>query len=483
MIIDSLKVQEGIFERHFKFQSDINLIFSQFNSAGKSTLLRLILYSLGFPIPSTKGFDFHKCCTEIIVYTDKGEMTTVSRVSAGYLEVCTDGVSREIYTLPFELASFHVRLFGIENRDVIKNILGVFYFDQEKGWTLLNRGTVIGSIKFSIEEMVRGLASIDCSEILNNIEVIKKQLKRFQQVYSAAQYKEQMESENGSIVLETVDEELITKLAQLNYQLKPLKRELLRVNSLIRDNRNFKEFILSMKLLIEHNGEVFTLKEENLSNYSDSIDYLVTKKNLLLSEINKIESQIYECNRRRTENLETLPMDTGETILDIFDRSIFSIEINMTRIKDAIGKLEKQLKRERLLLRERTMVGNKVITSMVENISRIAEKIGASTKGIRDNFLFTSDLKSYSGTNLYKLILAFRLAYIESIREQYGVRLPIIIDSPSAKEVRLDYVNNIIDFIKGEFQDHQIFIASIYDYSIPQDHIIELKSCLMEYDD
>lgn len=38
------------------------------------------------------------------------------------------------------------------------------YVDQDKGWTLLNRGTVIGKIKFSIEELLAGLNGIDIDD-------------------------------------------------------------------------------------------------------------------------------------------------------------------------------------------------------------------------------------------------------------------------------------------------------------------------------
>ena len=40
------------------------------------------------------------------------------------------------------------------------------YVDQDKGWTLLNRGTVIGKIKFSIEELLAGLNGIDIDDLI-----------------------------------------------------------------------------------------------------------------------------------------------------------------------------------------------------------------------------------------------------------------------------------------------------------------------------
>ena len=48
MIIKSINITEGFFYRKIKFQDGINLIFSKKNSCGKTTLLRFLLYSLGY---------------------------------------------------------------------------------------------------------------------------------------------------------------------------------------------------------------------------------------------------------------------------------------------------------------------------------------------------------------------------------------------------------------------------------------------------
>ena len=56
--------------------------------------------------------------------------------------------------LPAQELELHKLLFGNCNDDILLNLLGTFYIDQEKGWTLLNRGTVIGSVHFNIEELM-----------------------------------------------------------------------------------------------------------------------------------------------------------------------------------------------------------------------------------------------------------------------------------------------------------------------------------------
>ena len=53
MIFQSIRIKEGFAERTFEFTNGVNLIFSKENSKGKTTLLRFMLYSLGYNIPNT----------------------------------------------------------------------------------------------------------------------------------------------------------------------------------------------------------------------------------------------------------------------------------------------------------------------------------------------------------------------------------------------------------------------------------------------
>ena len=63
-----------------------------------------------------------------------------------------------------------------------------------------------------------------------------------------------------------------------------------------------------------------------------------------------------------------------------------------------------------------------------------------------------------------------------------GVSLPIILDSPSGKEVDPDNVKKMIDILKRDFADHQLIIASIFEYNLPEENRIEIKKSLLEND-
>ncbi len=126
-------------------------IFSHENSKGKTTLLRFMLYSLGYNIPNTRKIKFDRCEVVSQILADSVGELILSRYSNDFIEATVSGEKRT-YILPDQLYDLHKIIFGTENVDVLNNILGAFYADQEKGWTLLNRGTAIGSIRFNIEE-------------------------------------------------------------------------------------------------------------------------------------------------------------------------------------------------------------------------------------------------------------------------------------------------------------------------------------------
>lgn len=56
----SIRIKEGMYERKVDFSDSVNLIYSTKNSRGKTTLLRFLLYGIGYPIPNTKGIKFNK---------------------------------------------------------------------------------------------------------------------------------------------------------------------------------------------------------------------------------------------------------------------------------------------------------------------------------------------------------------------------------------------------------------------------------------
>ena len=79
----------GFFNKTFKFSDSYNLIHSKQNSVGKTTLLRALLYALGFSIPNTKNFKFEECKFELSITTDSNQEFIIKRQdSYCYFDAC-----------------------------------------------------------------------------------------------------------------------------------------------------------------------------------------------------------------------------------------------------------------------------------------------------------------------------------------------------------------------------------------------------------
>ena len=193
MIIKSIHLKEGLFERHIDFSETENLVFSERNTRGKTTLLRSLLYGLGYPIPNTRRLKFDRCEITVLIESDAVGSVTLFRNDTAFIEVQLNRTGEKAtYVLPDQQQELHSLLWGIKNPDVLNNLLGAFYVDQEKGWTLINRGVVIGSIHFNIEELIRGLSGTDCSELIAAEARVARDLGKYRQMFSVAQYRESL---------------------------------------------------------------------------------------------------------------------------------------------------------------------------------------------------------------------------------------------------------------------------------------------------
>lgn len=73
----------------------------------------------------------------------------------------------------------------------------------------------------------------------------------------------------------------------------------------------------------------------------------------------------------------------------------------------------------------------------------------------------------------------FKLAYLKSTDNKYGIKLPIIIDSPRTNELSENSTEDMMKILKRDFSDHQIILASIYKTDVLKCNIIDLNNGLM----
>lgn len=481
MIFKSIHLKEGLYEKKINFQNKVNLIYSEKNSRGKTTLLRFMLYGLGYNIPNTKKIKFNQCQVEMIIESEKNGEIKLIRNDLSSIQVKIE-TEEHTYVMPEQQNELQALFFETNNKDIISNLLGAYYIDQEKGWTLLNRGIVIGSIRFNIEELIRGLSGIDCSNLIMKEIKLSKELSKYKQMFSISQYKESLQNEEGCIIKQSYEEQINAELDILLIKQREIKEELRRIDNILSDNKRFKRFVAEMKLLVNiPDGTIMQVTEDNIVGLNDVIELLISKRKVTSANFIDITSKIEKIQKERDIEFEQLAFFKTATQIEGFDKQISRLPLNPIAIKQEIKKLEKNLKIVRNDISNITKQNNTVTSEISKTIIKYASELGlGDEKTIPSKYLFTSNLKELSGAVLHKTAFAFRLAYISSIERTLKIKLPIILDSPSGKEVDQENIKLMMDILKRDFADNQIIIASIFNYDFEKAKKIEIKDRLIE---
>ena len=470
MIIQSLTITEGKKTKTYKFSPHANLVHSDDNTVGKTTLLRLMLYALGYQIPNTKNMKFEKCITQVVL-TSNGKTFHIKRENE-YLLV-DDETSTEYYILPTELNQFHAVVFGTDNNDVLNNLLGTFYMDQEKGWTLLNRGKVIGSISFSIEKLILGLSERDYQKLQSELQLLEREVKKYQQMRDIAQYQREIYEEKGDIVHDTYDETLQRDLSVYMFDVEALRKELKQITDTIADNTSIRKFIEKMSLWVKApDGTKIPVNEDTIIGLDDNNDFLISRKHLLTSQIAKLEQKIE--NLRRMIYYQS-QQPTTETLIESFDKNLSQIAIDAKAVTSILNELIERQTEVRRQLTELAKNNNDILEQMYSDILSYGVELGLTqymSSGI--GFVFTRNLKELTGATLMKMVFAFKMSYIRAVDRVLNIKLPLILDSPSGKELDQYNIQKLMDIINRDFSENQVIIASIYHYKIDNLTTIEM---------
>lgn len=468
-------LKEGLFQKSVAFSEIANVIYSQKNATGKTTFLRAIFYALGYPVPSTKGVKFDEM-EFWLTLESRDKHFRIFRYGS-YLSI-DDGTEQVDYSLPTDFYDVLIAITGCENKDVLDNLIGSSYMDQEKGWTLLNRGKVIGNISFNIEALVRGLGGKGCDSEILELEAVKRSLKKYEYMQSVGKYQEEIHEAGGDIEFDTPEEVRDIRLEMLRVEREPLLEELRQIKSILRKNKLLVEYISGFKLIVQSSkGEEIPVTQETLVGFIDNTEFLVARREMLSADLEAVNKKIAALQKQKEKDEGLFKV---QTTIEAFDSDIRKINVDPVATQRIID----QLRRERQKLQERiramTEQDNGVVVELHNCISTYAKELGVSEAHVAPNkdYIFTNDLKSLSGSILHKIVFSFKLAYVKLIREKAGIILPIVLDSPSGREVEHSTVESMLKIIQRDFSDHQLIIATIYEYELKDKKVIEFKDRL-----
>lgn len=481
MIIKSIKLinYKG---SNYKYNfSNNTMIFSKDNSKGKTTLIRFILYALGYSIPATEGIgSFDNIEFELEIEKD-GKRLNVFRKN---FDVRVFYEKKEnTYKLPEQENDLHSIIFGIDNPTILSNLLATYYIDQEKGWTLLNRGKIIGNIRFNIEEFIAGISNIKIDELLIEKRTLNSEIKKYRYFKNAIDINAEFEDEIDDILeYNKYDmKDLLQEQKEYEIQLKKVKKELKKLEEIILTNKGFAEMIDNYGLLVKHNGEEFILTKDKLSDFDQTQSLLkIRLNNLKIKEIKlkkSLENILISINEKNC-------LFETEDLLETMQKSIENSGIDISQIDKILKQLVNKRNSINNQIKNKLSFNNLQLLEFYEIIVKYAKELGIF-QFISDQspkFVLTNKLKGLSGRVLAQLCFIFKLSYILSIEKAYGTFLPIIIDSPRTNELSEESTNDMMNILKRDFSKHQIITASIYKSSVINFDIMNLNNGLLSED-
>lgn len=459
MSIKYLKV--FINDKMYKYDfSNKILIYSKDNSKGKTTLIRFILYALGYQIPATEGIgDFDKLEFEIFFERDNKSFKVMRQ--SDVVNVLIDQ-SKYDFLLPLQEIELHTLLFGISNVIILKNLLTTFYMDQEKGWTLLNRGKIIGNIRFNIEEFIAGISEIDIKELLDEKKVISNELKKYRYFKNVIDINSEFNDDDSTVKYDASSmNELMQEQKEIELNLKKVKSNIKEVQEIINNNKQFADMIENYGLIVNHNGEEFILTKKDLGDLTLNQDLLKTRTNMLKVEEEKLMQKYKALMRTINEKNTLFSMDD---LVENMENMIDQIGIDVSQIDKIIRQMSNKRNNVNKNIKEKLSFNNNQLITFYDSIEKYAKELGI-IQFISDKspkFVLTSKLKGFSGRVLAQMSYVFKLSYIKIIEEKFGLVLPIIIDSPRTNELSEDSTNDMMKILDRDFKNHQVIMASIY---------------------
>ena len=479
MIIEKLIFREGMVENLDTFSEKRNLIYSKSNTKGKSTYVRLLFYALGYPIPNMRGIKYEEIITEI-TFSEKGQ--TYTAIRENNLIILFFNNSRIEFTLPSQHLSFLSFIFKYENIKVLKNLLGFMYIDQDKGWTLLNRGTVIGKIKFSIEELLAGLNGIDIDELIEKKSSLELNKEKYLAMLNMQELSEQVYEQNGEIFISNIEKELNEKIAYCNIKLENENSALKEINSVLLKEKQFFDYIDSMNLSVKQGDIVIPVNRSTLLNSTANYEYLRAHRSIIVTNIEKLkrERSSYQAKLNeyyvKNSQISILSNEDKDTLIN---KQLANFNIDQKVVRQLLEETKKDLKYVTAEIKRTIKNQNTYISKIYKYVLEYATELHVDDKmAAKEDFIFTSDLKSLSGAVLQKMVFAFKVAFLKVIEESMNTKLFIVLDSPKGKELDDDNMKLIENLISTELCDNQIFFASIYD--LEHEKLIEIKNRAIE---
>jgi hypothetical protein len=410
MKILHLHLQEGFFYRDINF-TERTLFFSKENSQGKTTLMRLILFALGFKVPSIAGINFYEVSTNISILVQNNEIL-INRVGDS-IQYSKEGTKLS-FILPNDESKLHALIFGFEELLLLQNVLGAMYVDQTRGPVVLNRGDIIGNNNFTIEKFIAGLQGTDIDQLTNEVIKEQKSLRDYKSIQAIAEYKVENNLENIDEPHSLEEEEInyVQAITLLTNRFRSIKRKIDEIKAAISENTSFMNVIEGYRLFVtDSRGEAIKVNAESINGFTDNRDLLSAQLQLLNIEKNTIEKDIKQLKQFRQGDNKLI--DVTE-VKNVIDQKLKGIVLDYQKINAIVEQSKAKIRDLKRTIKDKITSNSTIVDYINKVMFSCAERLGV-IKCIEKNGIFTSKIQNKSGAQAYRVIISFRIAFIKAV--------------------------------------------------------------------
>ena len=261
----------------------------------------------------------------------------------------------------------------------------------------------------------------------------------------------------------------MNKIAYKRIEIQRIKESIRELNNAISSQERLMSYLESLKLIVKNDdGVEIIVKKESIIGALPNTELLKARKSILSYEIDKLDREIKEIEAglrdQKRKNEETDLLVTNSKHNTIYGELNAFLETNQANIADLIDDVTKKLATVRANISSAVKTNNNYILKIYEKVYEYSKLLEVDDYIIqKEEYIFTKDLKSLSGTILSKIIFAFKIAFLKVIEEKLGTKLIFVVDSPRSKEMDSNNYKLLLKLIEKELSDNQVFIATIFD--------------------
>jgi hypothetical protein len=295
---------------------------------------------------------------------------------------------------------------------------------------------------------------------------------------------DQIKRKNGVLSFGKEEEELSNKISLLSIEKMELEKQIEEVNQVLVDQDRFFNYIDSMKLEIMVNDQKYSVTSKNIIGAKNNSDYLRMRLSVLKIRLEQKENEIDQLDEARKKAL----ISNGEGLFQM-EESVDEMAVRASLLKTNINQedafrllsIAQKKRLEATHKIEKTIKdADRYIVKIYQELGKIVSVLNIEDKiGPKADYIFTDEVKQFSGAILQKMVFAFKLAFHKIVEGKLGEPLPFVIDSPRGKELDEDNTRLLFKALKMELPNSQVLVASIYD-QYPFDQQIEFKNYAIE---